>query len=366
MRAGKTKIDGCIFKDGSYHLRIRVKGQKKFQRSLHTADPKVAGAEAKRLKAEYLAIVHHGVVTATFDDALVGWESNMEAAVRSGTISAATMKRYMVSLDQLRPFLKGRLLKDITRKLLVEIVATRESGVTHQTITRDLNALSSVLGYAVGKDWIEFNPVRAFFESKRDHKLIRPKAQEIVIPRSQDYELVKRHGDQPMFGLMMEAARLSGARLSDLIKAEQSHIDHKRKQITFHRGKRNKTRTLDLDVLGGYELFSTLPRRLGCKWLFWHDDGKPYTNFSSHFGRRVKAVARMAKRQGLDFQPFTFHSLRHLHAVEFLKARAGTIQELSYRLGHSSVATTEMYLRSGLLSQDEVMAATFGEGRRTA
>jgi len=62
--------------------------------------------------------------------------------------------------------------------------------------------------------------------------------------------------------------------------------------------------------------------------------------------------------------------LRHLHAITFLKARAGTIEALKFRLGHSSVATTEMYLRSGLLTHDEITAAMYGAaapaGRRAA
>ena len=48
-------------------------------------------------------------------------------------------------------------------------------------------------------------------------------------------------------------------------------------------------------------------------------------------------------RTGTPFRRFRFHDLRHLHAVEYLKA-GGSLYDLSKRLGHTSVKTTEIYL----------------------
>lgn len=73
-----------------------------------------------------------------------------------------------------------------------------------------------------------------------------------------------------------------------------------------------------------------------------------------------KAIARWAKANGVDFRPFTFHSLRHWHAIEFLRSRTGILHELQFRLGHSTIKTTEEYINSGLLSAEEVQWALFG------
>jgi integrase len=63
-------------------------------------------------------------------------------------------------------------------------------------------------------------------------------------------------------------------------------------------------------------------------------------------------VGRLSGGQssGGDFRPFTFHSLRHWHAIDFLRSRTGTLRELQFRLGHSTIKTTEEYINSGLLS----------------
>jgi integrase/recombinase XerD len=107
-------------------------------------------------------------------------------------------------------------------------------------------------------------------------------------------------------------------------------------------------------------LFGEIPRFLGSPHVFWHDDGEPFANFFSHFHRKVKAIARWAKASGVDFRPFMFHSLRHWHAIEFLRGRTGTLHELQFRLGHSTIKTTEEYINSGLLSVEEVQWALFG------
>jgi Phage integrase family len=158
-----------------------------------------------------------------------------------------------------------------------------------------------------------------------------------------------------MMGHLVEAARLTGAREDELIRALVHQLDDKLKQITLI-GKRNKQRTIDGTVFGAYDYLTALPRFFKSPRLFWHHEGEGYSNFASHFHRLVKQTAK----NKIDFQPFRFHDLRHLHAIEFLKSRAGTIHDLQFRLGHSSVMTTEMYLRSGLLTGEEIRAAMYG------
>jgi integrase/recombinase XerD len=55
-------------------------------------------------------------------------------------------------------------------------------------------------------------------------------------------------------------------------------------------------------------------------------------------------VARKAAQAGDGFRGFRFHDLRHLYAVEYLKAGRGSLYDLQQLLGHASVKTTEIYL----------------------
>jgi integrase/recombinase XerD len=292
----------------------------------------------------------------------------MSSAIRSGAVSPKTVKRYMVSIQQLAPYLDCDL-SDITVDRILDIVERRKAAdKTHATIKRDLSALASVLGVAIARRWMPRpNPVRAFFELNKEErgKIVREVKRKIVLPRPQDIVLLKSKSSA-MWGWLMDAAMKTGAREDELIKLELDHIDYKYGRLTIYGaksgggGKRDRTRTIDLKVMAGTALFGEIPRYLGSPYVFWHDDGEPFTNFFSHFHRKVKAIARWAKANGVDFRPFTFHSLRHWHAIEFLRSRSGTLHELQFRLGHSTIKTTEEYINSGLLSAEEVQWALFG------
>jgi len=127
-------------------------------------------------------------------------------------------------------------------------------------------------------------------------------------------------------------------------------------------GKRDKRRTVALDPFDGYDLLRALPAYVGSPFLFWHSAGESYKNFSSQFAAIIARTAKWAKEHGADFRPFRFHDLRHWHAVHWLKA-GRSIYELQHRLGHTSVKTTEVYLRAGYLTFEEQQAAMVGRER---
>jgi hypothetical protein len=107
-------------------------------------------------------------------------------------------------------------------------------------------------------------------------------------------------------------------------------------------GKGRKLRVIALDPYGGYDLMYGLPAYAHKQLLFWHGEGESYKNFASQFAGIVERTEAFAKANGVDFRPFRFHDLRHLHAVEWLKD-GRSIYDLQNRLGHRSIKTTEMY-----------------------
>ncbi len=351
----RTAPPGCFWKGNTLYGRVRLKGASARKFSLQTDDPEVARERYKNGKKRIVAALRFGDASYTFDDAHEAWAEHIKDAV-----SSKTVKRYMVSLDQIVPdFLEGRPLDDINTKLLAEIVTARKkAGVSNATIKRDLNAVSSVLNVAVGADMLAANPVLAFLAKNKKTALLRERREPMLLPREADIALVKSRAPR-MVAHLVEAALLTGARENELIRAQAHQLDNKLKQITLI-GKRNKQRTIDGTVFGAYDYLAALPRFLKSPRLFWHHEGEGYSNFASHFHRLVKQTAKWAAKHKIDFQPFRFHDLRHLHAIEFLKSRAGTIHDLQFRLGHTSVMTTEMYLRSGLLTGEEIRAAMYG------
>ncbi len=376
MATRKRKApSGCFWKGGTLYGRVRLKGAKPVKWSLQTSDPAVARERREAGKAKIIAELRFGEARRSYDETVEEWAEHIETAVKSETMSATTAKRYTCSLEQLAPWVEGKSHSEITIELIGEIVAGRKkAGVTHATIKRDLNALSSVLNFAVGKRWRRDNPVLAFLTENKQTKLVRERRALIILPREQDIALVKSRSPA-MIAAMIDAARKTGAREDELVRAKTEHVDHKHRQLTLI-GKGNKQRTISLEPMDGYAFFSGLPAYIGkgkdgtatrLPYLFWHDEGQKYETFAQQFWRKVrKEIVPWAKENGIDFRPFKFHSLRHLHAIEFLKKRCGTIHVLQHRLGHSSITTTEWYLKSGLLTAEEINWALYGRPAEAA
>jgi integrase/recombinase XerD len=281
----------------------------------------------------------------------------------------------------LQPHLEGLYLDEIDKKLIGSIVESRQNtphvpkGKKHPiivkpaTIKRDLTALSSVFDFCVAQEWRETNPAMEWLKPGHRKSRLKERRDPIVLPEAEHIEMVIARAPG-LFADMIRAAVKTGARLDELAKGARRHFDAERKQLTVV-GKRNKLRVIALEDAGedfGFRLLSNLPASIETKALFWHRPPKgkqaagqpttrPYSQVSSNFRRIVAATAKQAQKQAQDFRPFTFHHLRHYHAVQWLKS-GRSIYTLQQRLGHTSIKTTEMYLE--YLTADEQQLAMFG------
>ena len=310
--------------------------------SLHTDNPPLAAERRKAGKDHIIAEVHHGDARREFIEVMEMW-----APWIAKQVGPRTAARYACSLDQMRPWLDGKALHDVDSRAVAEIVRGRTAaGVTNATIKRDLVALSSVLNYAIDQGWRDDNPVLPRM------RRIKERRDPIVLPNRIHLDLLIARCPG-MVADVVRAAIATGARQDELLKARRDQIDHDRRQLTLV-GKGNKVRVIALDPYGGYELLRGLPTFARSPLLFWHSGGEDYKNFSSQFAAIVARTAAWARENGIDFRAFRFHDLRHYHAVTWLKD-GRSIYDLQARLGHSSIKTTEMYLR--YLTPEEERAA---------
>jgi integrase/recombinase XerD len=330
---------GCYWRNDTLWGRFTKDGRE-IRWSLETDDPKVAAKRFEAGKAEVVA-VRHGDAKLFFFNVFEDRADHWLLRNKSGK----TAKRYLISIKQLAPFLDGRQLSEIDGKLVADIIRARgKAGVTNATIKRDLVALSSVMNYAIGQGWLEVNPILPRM------KLLEERRDPIVLPVKDSVDLIIKRSPG-MIADMVRAAIATGAREDELLKARREHVDHK--QLTVI-GKRSKRRTIDLEPFGGYDLISALPSYAGSPWLFWHSDGENYKNFASQFSGITRRTIKWAKANGVEFRPFKFHDLRHLHAVNWLKD-GRSIYVLQRRLGHASIKTTELYCQ--FLTPEEDMIA---------
>lgn len=347
-RKGRRKAPPNTFWRGATLWgRTKIQGRDR-KWSLRTDDPEIAKLRVEAERERQVAIAYYGDDRKRFDEVMNTWaESHIPHHV-----APATAKRYAVSLGQMQRLLADLFLDEVDKGKVGEIVeARRAAGASTATIRRDLTALSSVIEYAIDQDWRDEDDNPALSRLKR----LKERRDPIVLPEPAHIEAVMARAPG-MLATLTRAAWLTGCRQDELVGAERAKLDHARRQLTV-RGKGNRVRVIDLDYRRGYEVLRAIPPRLGCKWLFWHDDGDPYRNVSSRFAFLVAGAQKAAQREGREFRAFRFHDLRHLHAVEWLKS-GRSIYDLQKRLGHRSIKTTEIYL--AFLTPDEARAAKAG------
>lgn len=331
---------GCFWRGNTLWGRFYINGRE-VRKSLQTSDPKVA-KRRRQAGQERVIADKFGDATREFVEVVEAWSQWIERQV-----SPATCRRYATSLDQLAPWLDGKMLSDIDGRLVSEIVKSRQAvGVSNATIKRDLVALSSVINFAIDQGWCDDNPVLPRMRRLKERR------DPIVLPVREHIDLVISRCPG-MIADLVKVAMVTGAREDELLKARRDRVDHNRRQMTIV-GKGNKQRVIDLDPFGGYSLVSALPAYAGKPLLFWHSEGESYKSFATNFTRTIKWTMAWAKKNDIEFRPFRFHDLRHWHAVQWLKD-GRSLYDLQHRLGHASIKTTEIYLQY-LTAEEERVA----------
>lgn len=338
------------FKRGDiWWARFEVAG-KEFRGSLSTRNEAVARRRAQEWRDREVGAAKFGENRKTYIDAFTAWTPHI-----STQVGAATARRYAVSLGQLEPWLKPLFIDEVDKEVISTIVRERRrAGVTTATIRRDLTALSSVIEFAIDEGWRgddESNP------AERRQKKLKERRDPIVLPLAEDiaYVVARAPGN---FARMIEAARDTGCRQDELVKAERRLLDADRRQLTIRR-KGNQIRTISLSATACAGM-SGIPAHLTGKWLFWHGNGDPYRNVSARFNELVKSAQKAAQSEGREFRPMTFHHLRHFYAVWYLK-NGGNIYTLQQHLNHKSITTTERYLE--FLTPEEALRAKHGSAQ---
>jgi integrase/recombinase XerD len=344
---------GIYTRNGIYWARFKVRGIE-YRESLRTRSLAVA---ERRLKAAREAVedrAFYGASEAvTWPQAVVAWDAWIKRqGKRSGTI-----KRYLVSIIQLRPWLDDKDVQRIDQDTVRELVRGRaRQGASNATIRRDLSAMASVLDAAMDEGWIKENPAHSF-----DRRRLQEKRDPIVLPDSDSIAAVVALGSR--FVEMAAFARLTGMREEEIASLRHDQVDKARMSIslTITKGRRAREVPICAEALA---ILEKQPRFLKSPFVFWRGQGERFKNVGSQFYATVGRVAQKAAQQGREFRRFRFHDLRHLFAVEFLREGRGSIYELQQRLGHASIKTTEDYLQ--YLTPEEKQAAIHGVAQEAA
>ena len=335
-----------IFKrNGICWARFKVRGVQ-YCFSLRTRSE--AEAE-RRLKSERQRVIDQAYYGAadpvSWEAAVVAWHN----AIPRLDIGENTVKRYIVSLGQVRDWFDGVHVQKIDTALIKTFIRERSRrGATNATIRRDLSAISSVLGVAVDENWIEDNPAKMI-----DRSRVKEKREPITLPDPDDIAAVLALGSR--FTDMAEFALETGMRENEIVTLKHNQV--KGNVATLTKTKWDIVRAVTLTPRA-LEIIDRQPRHYREQYVFWRGDGAAFKNVSAQFYATVRRVQRKVLQSGGHFRPFRFHDLRHLFAVEYLRNQRGTIYSLQQEMGHTSIKTTEYYLR--YLTAEEQQAAKHG------
>lgn len=339
-----------LYKRGeTWWARFKVNGVE-YRRSLRTTVRSHAERRLGALKKDIEEEARFGIAPPqTWQAVVLSWNTHA-----TSDLSPKTLKRYLVSLKQVRPWLDGAEIRRIDVAKLRELVKGRRvAGASTATIRRDLTAISSVIDHAIDEGWTDENPTLTI-----RHRRMREKRDPIVLPDEEEIEAVKAAAPS-RFADAIDFARETGMREDEIFGLTWKQLGS---DIVIY-GKRNRLRVIPY-TRKARQIAERQARHIKSPYVFYHGDGGRWKSPASRFGDIRRRVAQKAAQAGSGFSGFRFHDLRHLYAVEYLKARKGSLYDLQQLLGHASVKTTEIYL--AFLTPEQKKAAMHGVAQKRA
>lgn len=267
-----------------------------------------------------------------------------------------TLTSYASDLKQFQSFIRGNYdLEDFTevnypmiRRWIVSFV---DIDLSNKTINRKLSTLKTFYKFLLKIKAIETNPMlqhKSLKLPKREQEVFSMKELEQVSDYFEDstFEGLRDH-------LMIEILYSTGMRRQELIDLKLSSIDFTQKQLKVL-GKRNKERIVPLLEATISLLKTYLDKRklvaADTKTVFITKNGAPlypnlvYRTVNSYF-KKVSTKQKLSP-----------HLLRHAFASHLLDNGA-EITAIKDLLGHSSLASTEVYTHSNFKELSKAHAA---------
>lgn len=271
----------------------------------------------------------------------MNWENaldDFERALQQAGKSQHTRMAYRRDLSTLPRYSDTPTLTT-TAQLEEALMELKISGQSERSLARTLSAWRQFFDYLIKLGLISGTPctgLKAPRAAKRLPKTLTvDEAVAMLDTPPLDGDDTLRLRDKAMFELLYS----SGLRLSELTALDITDIDHAEALVTVT-GKGNKMRVVPLGKQALAALSSWLQQRPGLardtEALFVSQRGGRLT------GRQVeKRLEQWAQRAGVG-QRVHPHRLRHAFASHLLQS-SGDLRAIQELLGHSSLASTQVY-----------------------
>lgn len=267
-------------------------------------------------------------------------------AVEKGS-SVNTLGAYRRVLRDYTVFLAGKGIleaRDVTRDSVAEFISSLSSpegrGLSARSVAQAASAVRMFHRFLVIEGYASGDPTTSLASPKTPHRLPRALTRDQV-----DRLLASPGGGSPLAvrdRFMLEMLYATGMRISELTGLDMGDLDMLERLVTVH-GKGDKWRIVPFGASAGAaasdyvrDARPELGRKSRTQALVLNARGGRLTRQGCW-----KAIKARARDAGLE-DVVTPHGLRHTFATHLLEGGASllVVQEL---LGHSSIATTQIY-----------------------
>jgi len=223
------------------------------------------------------------------------------------------------------------------------IISLVESGITNRTINRKISSLKSYYNYLLKTKQINQSPLRKHQSLKVAKKVNVPFSQKEMFEVLQGFEDAKDF-ESVRDKLLIELLYSTGMRRSELIDLKNTSIDLSQSIVKVN-GKRNKERQIPLlnSVIKSIENYKVQKEKIETKEDHFFVTAKGEKIYPTLVYRLINEYFSKVSLK-VKKSP---HVIRHSFATHLLNEGAdlNAVKEL---LGHSSLASTQVYTHSSL------------------
>lgn len=258
--------------------------------------------------------------------------------------SPNTIDAYRRDVEQFWAECKKTVPAAVVRSDISDFIAfLNKKNYTTKSIARKISSLREYFKFLYSEKEIKDNPTVNILTPKLEKplpKFLTTDEIQRLIAAAKGHKDVRYQRMAVMLTLMYAC----GLRVSELVELPENCINYDKRQILV-RGKGNKERLLPiaekamhevLDYLAYRDCFLKKGRR--SMWLF------PSFSSSGHITRVAffRDIKELAAQAGISPAKVSPHVLRHSFATHLLNNNAD-LRSVQQMLGHSSIATTEIY-----------------------
>lgn len=257
-------------------------------------------------------------------------------------LSPLTQRNYRRDLERLSAYCRDHGVDGPTgikaQTLRQFMAAQHRSGLSPQTLHRQLSAIRTFLDYLIREGILTANPARGVQAPKVSRPLPDVLSVDelgrLMVPQSDDS---LEHRDLAI----MELFYSSGLRLAELAALDLTDIDLCSARVRVM-GKGSRAREAPL---GGFAIQAIRRWLTHRETLFAPVSQSEQALFVGRGGRRLshraiqQRIARWARVRGQSLHP---HALRHAFASHLLES-SGDLRAVQELLGHADISTTQIY-----------------------